>query len=284
MAVAADRVRPKTASDLLGWLEREVSPHLEVETRAIAHGGTALALLRIKDSTKDVDFAFRSQDEFDRFTHVLESLGFKRRRDIRANPKEVYQRFENPSSIVDVVDVRFPTWNNWRVSKAVLGKALIMRFGNLGLVRLDRDAIFLYKTYPLRETDIDDLKTILTNGAPDESCVIELFDEQDGIHRSELPKDTAHEPLLNILELRVRFAASLDLIGPVPRRGIPRIARHAKRRFLDLRLRQTLSGLTDILRHSELVSWDSILGSDFDTLRDRLATPSQHRRVRRRQR
>ena len=45
MAVAADRVRPKTAADLLGWLEREVSPHLVVETRAIAHGGTALALL-----------------------------------------------------------------------------------------------------------------------------------------------------------------------------------------------------------------------------------------------
>lgn len=284
MAVAADRVRPKTAADLLGWLEREVSPHLEVATRAIAHGGTALALLGIKDSTKDVDFAFQSQDEFDRFTHVLESLGFTRRRDIRANPKEVYQRFENPSSIVDVVDVRFPTWNNWRVSKAVLGKALIMRLGNLRLVRLDRDAIFLYKTYPLRETDVDDLRTILTRDPPNESRVTELFTEQDGIHRSELSDDTAHEPLFNILELRVRFAASLELIGPLPRRSIPRIARLAKRQFDDLRLRQSFRDLIDILRHSDLVSWDSILGEDFGPLRSRLAKvppgrrkPSRHR-------
>jgi len=278
MAVAPDRIRPKTAADLLGWLEREMSPHLDIETRAIAHGGTALALLGIKDSTKDVDFAFQSQDEFDRFVHALESLGFKRGRDIRANPKEAYQRFENPSSTIDVVDVRFPTWNNWRVSRAVLGKSVILRFGNLRVVRLDRDAIFLYKTYPLRETDIDDLKAVLTNGAPGESRVIQLFNEQDEIHRSELPKDTVHEPLFNILELRVRFAASMDLIGPIPRRKIPRIARHAKRAFLDLRLRQTLSGLIDTLRHSDLVSWDRILGSDFGALRSRLATPARHRR------
>ena len=273
MAVAPDRVQPKTAADLLGWLEREVSPRLDFGTRAIAHGGTALTLLGIKDSTKDVDFAFESQDAFDRFARVLGSLGFKRRRDIRPNPREVYQRFENPSSIVDVVDMRFPTWNNWRVSEAVLRKAVILRFGNLRVVRLDRDAIFLYKTYPLRETDIDDLKTILTKGPPDESRVIQLFNEQDGIHRSELPKDRVHEPLLNILELRVRFAASLDLIGPIPRRNIPRIARLAKRRFLELRLRQSLKGMIGILRNSDLVPWDNIVREDFTHLRSRLAIP-----------
>ena len=273
MATPPDRVRPKTAADLLGWLERDLSPHLDRETRAIAHGGTALTLLGIKDSTKDVDFAFQSQDAFDRFARVLKSLAFERRRDIRASPKEVYQRFENPSAIVDVVDMRFPTWNNWRVSKAVLKKPVILRFGNLRVVRLDRDAIFLYKTYPLRETDIDDLKTILTNGAPDESRVITLFNEQDGIHRSELSKDTVHEPLFNILELRVRFAASLDLIGPIPRRNIPRIARLAKRRFLELRLRQSLKGMIGILRNSDLVPWDNIVREDFTHLRSRLAIP-----------
>jgi len=277
MAVAPDRVRPKTAADLLGWLERDVSPHLAIETRAIAHGGTALALLGIKDSTKDVDFAFQSRDAFDRFADALASLGFRSRRDFRANPNEVYQRFENPSSIVDVVDVRLPTWNNWRVTPALLKKAVILPFAKLRVVRLDRDAIFLYKTYPLRETDVDDLKTILAEGAPDQSRVIDLFDEQDGIHRSELSEDTTHEPLFNILELRVRFAAALQLLGPVRRREIPRIGRHATRRFQDLRLRRSLGDLTRILRTSELVSWDDIMGKGFGPLRDRLAIPPRKR-------
>jgi len=112
MAVAPDPIRPKTSADLLGWLGRDVSPSLEVETRAIAHGGTALALLGIKESTKDVDFAFESRDAYDRFAHVLESLGFVSKWDLRANPTEVHQRFENLSAIVDVIDMRFPTWNN----------------------------------------------------------------------------------------------------------------------------------------------------------------------------
>src|SRR5438445_7840521 len=275
MAVAADRVRPKTAADLLGWLEREVSPHLVVETRAIAHGGTALALLGIKDSTKDVDFAFQSRDAFDRFADVLASLGFKSTRDFRANPKEVYQRLENPSSIVDVVDVRFPTWNNWRVTSTLLKKAVILPFAKLRVVRLDRDTVFLYKTYPLRETDIDDLKTIVTKGVPDQSRVIDLFDEQDQIHRSELSEDTTHEPLLNILALRVRFAASFQLLSPLSRNKIPRIAGHAARRFRDLRLRQSLEDLIGILRTSELVSWDKIVGKGFSPLRTRLSIPAR---------
>src|SRR6266498_4461490 len=177
MAVATDPIRLKTSADLLGWLERDVSPRLEVETRAIAHGGTSLTLLGIKDSTKDVDFAFESQGAFDRFARVLKSLGFTLEWDIRPNPKEVHQRFENASATVDVVDIRFPTWNSWRVTKAVLKKAVILRLGPLRVVRLDRDATFLYKTYPLRETDIDDLRTILAKGGPDESRVITLFEE-----------------------------------------------------------------------------------------------------------
>ena len=169
------------------------------------------------------------------------------------------------------MDVRFPTWNNWRVTPALLKRAVILPFAKLRVVRLDRDAIFLYKTYPLRATDIDDLKTILTNGAPDQSRVIDLFDEQDGIHRSELPEDTTHEPLFNILELRVRFAASLQLLGPLRRKEIPHIARHATRRFQDLHLHRSLEDLIDILRTSELVSWDNIVGTGFGPLRNRLA-------------
>ena len=271
MAAAASHARLKTAADLLSWLERAVSPRLQETTEAIAHGGTALTLLGIKGSTKDVDFAFRSREDFNRFVRALESIGFRRIADFRPRPGEVFLRLNNPSSVVDVVDVRFPIWNSWRVSGKVLRDAVIMRFGKLRLVRLDRDALFLFKTYPLRQTDIDDLRTILEKDPPDEARVLELFDEQDTIHRSELLRDTRHEPLLNILELRVRFAASVDLLGPSLQRKIPRTARLAKRRFKALRLRRGLKNLVQTLRTVDIVPWDDILGSDFEPLRGRLA-------------
>jgi len=159
-----------------------------------------------------------------------------------------------------------------------------LKFGKLRVVRLDRDAIFLYTTSPLREADIDDLRSILAKDAPDGSRVIRLFTEQDRIHRSELLKDTVHEPFFNILQLRVRFAASIELIGSANRRRIPLIARHAKRRFTELGLRQTLPNMIEILRNSDQVFWDRILGKDFGTLRTRLASPPKERRSPRRQR
>jgi len=271
MAAPPEHLRTRTAADLIRWLEREVGPRLRKETEAIAHGGTALTLLGIKDSTKDVDLAFRSREAFDGFASALGSLGFTRAADFRANPREVFHRLQNPASIVDVVDLRFPTWNNWRLSKAVLRKAVILPLSRVRLVRPDRDAVFLFKTYPLRETDIGDLRTILAVDPPDESRVLELFEDQDAIHRSELSVETAHEPLFNILELRVRFAASLHLLGPSRRRKIPRIARHARQRLADLQLRHSLPELIRILRTADLVSWDEVLSGDIEPLRARLA-------------
>lgn len=270
MVAPPEHLRTRTAAELTRWLERDVGPALRKETEAIAHGGTALTLLGIKGSTKDVDLAFRSREAFDGFVSALGSLGFIQAADFRATPREVFHRLQNPASTVDVVDVRFPTWNNWRLSKAVLRKAVILPLSRVRLVRPDRDAVFLFKTYPLRETDIDDLRTILGVDPPDESRVIELFEDQDAIHRSELSVEAAHEPLFNILELRVRFAASLQLLGPSWRRKIPRIARHARQRLADLRLRHGLPELIRILRAAELVSWDDVLSGDFEPLRARV--------------
>src|SRR3972149_6541357 len=196
MAGPPEPTRLKTATDLLRWLERGISPRLSDVTEAIAHGGTALTLLGIKDSTKDVDFAFRTQDQFDAFRRVVELLGFRGTLDSKATPSEVLHRYENRASVIDLVDLRFPTWNNWRLTKTILRNAVVIPLGNIRLIRPDRDAVFLFKTYPLRDTDLDDLSTVLSKSPPDEDRVIALFDEQDVIHRSELLTETVHEPLI----------------------------------------------------------------------------------------
>lgn len=273
MAAPTRPVQPKSAVDLTRWLAREVSPRLEEETEAIAHGGTALTLLGIKPSTKDMDFGFRTREALDRFSQALQALGFTATADLRPIPAEVYHRFENPSSPVDVVDLRFPTWNSWRLTGAILGRAVVLPLGKVRLVRPNRDAVFLFKTYPLRDTDLDDLRSVIDVDPPDEGRVIALFDDQDELHRRNLlEEDVALEPLFLLLHLRTRFAASVELLGPRYRAKIPRIARHARRKFSELRLAWSLSRLIKEMRGEERpLSWDRILGNRTEPLRRRLA-------------
>lgn len=269
---------PITASDLRAWLDGDVARALREEVEVVAHGGTALTLLRLKSSTKDVDFGFRTSEDFERFASALKDAGYRVTRDFRPNPRETYLRLERRQTLVSAVDLRFPTWNSWRLTDRVLRRARVIPQVVVRLVVPDRDALFLFKTYPLRETDLEDLQGVLRISRPDQDRVIALFDEQDGLHRSELYADTIHEPLINILELRTRFAASLRLIGPSSRRQIPRIARQAQIRFAELRLRPSLTELIRRLRATdEIMSWEDILDESGGRLRERLAEGTKRR-------
>ncbi len=46
-------------------------------TRSIAHGGTALSLLGVKESTKDVDLSFEDRADYERFRDTLSGLGYR---------------------------------------------------------------------------------------------------------------------------------------------------------------------------------------------------------------
>ena len=70
-------IRPKNPTALLLWLENDISRYLDHEVQTYAHGGTALTLLGIKDSTKDVDFTFTRKDEFYELIAILKRMGYK---------------------------------------------------------------------------------------------------------------------------------------------------------------------------------------------------------------
>jgi hypothetical protein len=252
------------------WLEQEVSPHIAVDTEVIAHGGTALTLLGLKGFTKDVDLGFRTREGLDRFLTALQSQGYEVTRDYRATPTEVYKRLRCPGHVVDVVDLRYPTWNRWRMTNLVLSKAVLLRLEHLTLVRPDRDTIFLFKTYPLRDSDLDDLRSILEMSPPDEATVIELFDEQDLSYRLELDDaQLEYEPLINILELRTRYAGSVSILEPEFRDAMRSLTRHAQSKFLELGLPVGLDEAVSMIREPP-VNWDRLLGSDFELLRSKL--------------
>ena len=58
--MAAPRSPMVRAADVIAWLTATAAG-LDADTEAIAHGGTALTLLRLKASTKDVDFGFSNR-------------------------------------------------------------------------------------------------------------------------------------------------------------------------------------------------------------------------------
>ncbi|OGS50852.1 MAG: hypothetical protein A3K65_06260 [Euryarchaeota archaeon RBG_16_68_12] len=270
--MAAPARLPINARDLVRWLAEDVAPALPGDTEVVAHGGTALTLRRLKPATKDMDFGFRTRADFERFASALSAIGYRVTRDFRPNPREVYLRLERPDGPVGEVDLRFPTWNNWRLTDAVLGRADILSFGRARVVLPSREAIFLFKTYPLREADLDDLRAVLDVSPPNQDAVIALFGEQDGIHRRELMADVDHEPLFRLVELRTRFAGSFALLGRSYRARVPRVAKHAGERFRQLRLGVSLGDLLALLRDPErLVDWDDVLGDDAERLRRRLS-------------
>jgi len=272
MAAPRSGFRLKSVADLQIWLQRDIGSRLQDETELVAHGGTALTLLGLKEASKDVDFAFRTKDDFDRLVALLRRIGYRVTMDVRPIPGEVLLRLENPSSVIDVVDLRFPTWNNWRLTQRVLEAGQIIPRGKARLVLPDRDAVFLFKTYPLRETDLEDLRTIIDRSRPNQRRVIGLFEEQDGLHRIELRQaNVSYEPLFNILNLRARFAGSLSLLGERHRGKVKQLAQFSLRKFEELGLLISLDALVHRIRDPDrIVDWDEIIGADEDDLRKRL--------------
>jgi len=272
MAAPRSGFRLKSVADLQIWLQRNIGSRLSDETELVAHGGTALTLLGLKEASKDVDFAFRTKDDFDRLVALLRRIGYRVTMDVRPIPGEVLLRLENPSSAIDVVDLRFPTWNNWRLTQRVLEAGLIIPRGKARLVLPDRDAVFLFKTYPLRETDLEDLRTIIDLSRPNQRRVIGLFEEQDGLHRIDLRQaNVSYEPLFNILNLRARFAGSLSLVGERHRGKVKQLAQFSLRKFEELGLLISLDALVDRIRDPDrIVDWDEVMGVDEDDLRKRL--------------
>ncbi len=262
----------KTAADLIRWLG-EMGQLLVERTEVIAHGGTALTLLGVRESTKDVDFGFRERGDFNRFNRVLREAGYVMRREFRPLPREVYRRWRNQAQVVDVVDLRYPTWNGWRITTKILGRAVLIPRGQAVLVRPSVETIFLFKTYPLRDSDLDDLRTTLENRELKEDELIELYEEQDRIYRSEFSReDVVHEPVLRVVEMRARAATSLDMLPKRHSGMIPAFHDHVRAKFKELDLGSSLNELAGLFREEEnLPDWDQLLGDRLEEIRSGLA-------------
>lgn len=92
MAAPRSGFRLKSVADLQIWLQRDIGSRLSDETELIAHGGTALTLLGLKEASKDVDFGFRTKADFDRLVALLRRIGYRATMDLRPSPGELLLR------------------------------------------------------------------------------------------------------------------------------------------------------------------------------------------------
>jgi hypothetical protein len=206
-------VEHKTASDILSWFENDVAPRLKNRSEVIAHGGTALALRGFKGYTKDVDINISEWPLFDEFCKTLEALGYEKEWDLMARPGTEHNiRYVSNAFGVDIIDLYYPTWNNWSITDTIKRKADILVFGCLNVVLPNLDAIFLFKTYPCRETDITDLKSIQSEASLNAFNIRKLFNEQEAIIRTREDID----PVISIVNLRARFYLSISALLKTP--------------------------------------------------------------------
>lgn len=63
---------------------------LKRKVHLIACGGTALTLIGVKDSTKDIDFVIPVEKEYDYLTNILENLGYRNTSGVGWSREEEY--------------------------------------------------------------------------------------------------------------------------------------------------------------------------------------------------
>ncbi len=260
-----------TADTVLGWIRESVAIHSARRLEIVAHGGTALSLRGLKESTRDVDFSVSSRAEFDALRGILEDIGYVVGMDF-ASYRSRLIRLVKSGANVSPVDLHHPEWNNWRATATMQAAWAWRRFGQVRLGVPDRDTLFLFKTYPLLESDLSDLAEIVRRDPPDLKRVRDLCAEQDELLRRELfREDVAYEPLFLLLELRTRLHASLSLLPAPARREIFPLARYGRKQFAELGLKIPVLRLARRIRIGPGINWDRILGRLMEPLRARLA-------------
>lgn len=275
--MAEDRapIRPKNPTTLLLWLENDISRYLYHEVQTYAHGGTALTLLGIKDSTKDVDFTFTRKDEFYELMAILKRMGYNPTYDLKTGNRSHSIRLEKEGSDVDIIDLHWPYWNNWRITKLIERDSIQKQYGKILLKLLDHNAIFLFKTYPVRVTDIDDLRTVIEKRELDEDRLIALLNEQDEMYRKDFNNDSLEsDPARNVIDLRARVCVSLHLIGNEYRNKLKHFAKFADKLFNELDLGLNYSEIAEFLQKdfSEKTSVAELLDDEkIETLRRKLS-------------
>ncbi|MBI4393537.1 MAG: hypothetical protein HY556_07050 [Euryarchaeota archaeon] len=161
-----------------------------------------------------MDFAFLEKAGFEAVREALRDARYKMKFDMRPIPEEIFQRFENPGETIDIADIRYPTWNSWSMKGLALSGCVLENHGNLELLHPDIHTAAVFKMYPCRPSDLDDLRDIIRKGRPSWDRVKRIAQEQDRF----AAENETYSGALVIAKRRARAFASISALAKV---GIP---------------------------------------------------------------
>jgi hypothetical protein len=159
-----------STNDLLDTLDNWNSL-MNFRVSLIACGGTALTLLKIKDSTKDIDFTVPMHKEYDRLMKFLGDLGYEEKGGGLAHdddPNFIYQFWRgNKVFTTDLLDSPLDPGNH----------ILIKRWSHIYLGALNLTDLIITKMFRGTSVDRDDCIAAFATGKVNTEKLLERYSE-----------------------------------------------------------------------------------------------------------
>ena len=212
------------------YVEKEldaVDRKLRQKIKVYVAGGAAMALVNLKEATKDIDVVVESEPEVNTLLLALEQLGYK---DPRGFITINYQRMHARAIRENNDGFRWDIFEKVVANRLSLSKGMIARARELTKNRetldlrlLSKEDIFLLKSVTERERDgdLDDMRVIA------ESSIDWKIVARECVWQSEHSKTIWENALCDKLEvLRTKY----NIIAPIEKE----ICRSARRKILSL--------------------------------------------------
>jgi len=157
-----------SANDLLDTLDNWNSL-MNFRVRLVACGGTALTLLKIKESTRDIDFTVPVHQEYDRLMKFLGDLGYEEKGSGLAHdddPNFIYQLWRgNKVFTTDLLDPPLDPGNH----------ILIKRWSHIYLAALNLTDLIITKMFRGTPVDRDDCVAVFATGQVNAEKLLERY-------------------------------------------------------------------------------------------------------------
>lgn len=173
-------------SELASLIDQEVTVYLI--------GGGALTLDDLKNATKDIDLIVRTRAELDQLWQVLQEAGYES----QENLSEVYDEL-GAAFILQKDSRRFDVFHEQVAGVIRLSQPMVDRSrhlfdeGNLTVMAVSLNDIFLFKAVANREDDVDDMVRIAQGGIDEDVIVQEVHTQLELLGRDEFVGAMKHK-------------------------------------------------------------------------------------------
>lgn len=142
-----------------------IANYLEEDLTCVAIGGTAMMFMKYKNTTKDIDLVFNSEEERKQFITAIEQLGYKEKA-LGNIYSQQQKNHEGKPQMFTRGDERFDLFVKTVFGYEISTKEFVQRRDYLGekeltIQILDKEELVLLKAITNREKDYEDIETIL---------------------------------------------------------------------------------------------------------------------------